>query len=311
MATSPALSSSSTPGRPSSVVLAAALAAVLLFWSGNYIVGKIALAHMSALTLVSFRFELSAVLLLGMYLSRRKRTALRPGDVWTFVYLGLLGFAVNQGCYMFGLAHTTSQHSVVIVALDPILILMLASALKLERLTFAKVIGMVICFFGVLLLETEHGSPMHSPLLTGDLITFAGAMGFSLYTVLGKRVSQSYDSLSMNTFNATSTAVLFLPVAVRQGMALDWKGVGWAGWAGLLYMAVLAAVTAYLLFYWLLRNMEASRVVAILYLQPVIVFLLSIPLLGEHLTWRVVASAGLVITGVYLAEHVFKGKATA
>jgi drug/metabolite transporter (DMT)-like permease len=301
---SPTATSTSIAGRPSRFALGAGLATVLLFWAGNYIVGKITLTHMSALTLVSFRFELSAALLLGMYFAQRRRTPLRARDVWRFAYLGLLGFGINQGCYVFGLAHTTSQHSVVIVALDPILILLLASAMKLEKLTAAKAIGMVICFFGVLLLETERGSPMHSPLLAGDLITFAGAMGFSLYTVLGKRVSGAYDTLSMNTFNATAAAILFLPLALHEGIRLDWKGVGWAGWAGLFYMGALAGVTSYLLFYWLLRHMEASRVVAMLYFQPVVVFLLSVPLLGERLTWRVVASAALVVLGVYLAERV-------
>ena len=59
----------------------------------------------------------------------------------------------------------------------------------------------------------------------------------------------------------------------------------------------------YVLFYWLLRHMEASRVVAINYFQPVVVFLLSIPLLGERPTMRLLESAGLVLLGVYLAER--------
>jgi drug/metabolite transporter (DMT)-like permease len=49
--------------------------------------------------------------------------------------------------------------------------------------------------------------------------------------------------------------------------------------------------------------MDASRVVVINYMQPVVVVLLSIPLLGEHPTGHLVASGGLVLLGVYLAEH--------
>jgi drug/metabolite transporter (DMT)-like permease len=50
--------------------------------------------------------------------------------------------------------------------------------------------------------------------------------------------------------------------------------------------------------------MDASRVVAVNYFQPVVVFLLSIPILGEHPTVRLLASAALVLLGVYLAERV-------
>jgi drug/metabolite transporter (DMT)-like permease len=299
----PAQLSGSSSKRPSSFLLAVALAAVLLVWSVNYTVGKLTLTHIDALTLASFRFELSATLLLALYFSQRRRTPLRARDIWTFVYLGFFGFAVNQGCFVLGLSLTTSEHSVLIIALGPILILLLASAMKLEKLTMGKCLGMAISFCGVLLLETEQGSPLHSPLLLGDVITLCGTLGFAIYTVLGKRVSASYDTLSMNTFNATAAAVIWLPLALRQGIRLDWKGVGLTGWAGLLYMVIFSAVAGYLLFYWLLRHMEASRVVVVNYLQPVVVVLLSIPLLGEHPTARLLESGALVLLGVYLAEH--------
>jgi len=297
-------SPSSDSHRPSGFALAMGLAGVLLVWSVNYIVGKITLAHMDALTLASFRMELVAAMLLVIYFAQRRRTPLRASDVWTFAYLGFFGYAVNQGCFVIGLGHTTSEHSVVIIAAAPILILLLASAAKLERLTAPKILGMVVCFFGVVLLETDQGSPAHSPLLAGDLITLAGTLGFSIYTVLGKRVARAYDTISMNTFNAVVGAALLSPLAVRQGLRLDWRAVGWVGWAGLLYMAALSAVVGYLLFYWLLRHMEASRVVAVNYFQPVVVFLLSIPILGEHPNGRLLASAALVLLGVYLAERV-------
>lgn len=292
--------------RPSSFLLAMGLAGVLTVWSVNYIVGKLTLAHIAAFTLVPFRAELVGLLLLAIYFAqpRARRTPLRARDIPTFAYLGFFGFVVNQGCFVLGLSYTTSQHSVVIIALGPIVILLLASVMKLEKLTPSKILGMAISFAGVVFLETEHGSPMNSPLLAGDLITLAGTLGFSLYTVLGKRVARSYDSISMNAFNASVAAIIFLPLAIHQAIKLDWKSVGWAGWVGMLYMAGVSAVIGYLLFYWLLRHMDASRVVAVNYFQPVAVFLLSIPILGERPTPRLVASAALVLLGVYLAERI-------
>ena len=303
MTPAPAPSNATSIARPSSWVLGATLAVVLLVWSVNYVVGKLTLTHLDALTLASFRFQLSATLLLAIYVSQGRRMPLRVRDVWTFLYLGFFGFAVNQGAFVIGLSLTTSQHSVVIIALGPILVLLFATALKLERLTTAKTLGLIICFCGVLLLEADQGSPLHSPLLLGDVITLVGTLGFSIYTVLGKRVASNYDAISMTTFNATAAALLWLPFAIRQGVRLDWEAVGWSGWAGLLYMVAFSSVGGYLLFYWLLGHMDASRVVVVNYLQPVVVVLLSIPLLGGRPTGWLVASGSLVILGVYLAEH--------
>jgi len=290
--------------RPSSLALALGLGAVLLLWSFNYIVGKVTLSHMDALTLAVLRAELVAILLLVIYLTQRERTPLRGRDIWVFSYLGFFGYVVNQGCFIVGLGSTTSGHSAVLIASSPIMILLLASAMRLERLTLAKLLGMTLCFAGVVILETEHGSPVHSPLLAGDLVTLTGVIGFSAYAVLGKKVARTYDTVSMNTFNAAAAAILLMPLAVRQGLRLDWRSVGWVGWTGFLYMASLSAVAGYLLFYWLLRHMDASRVVAVNYFQPVLVVLLSIPLLGERPTARLVVSAALVILGVYWAEQV-------
>jgi drug/metabolite transporter (DMT)-like permease len=289
--------------RPSTPLLVLGLIAVLLAWSINYIVGKITLTHFDALTLASFRFQISAVLLLALYFSRRGRAPLKAGDLWTFAYLGFFGYAINQGGFVIGLSLTTSEHSVIIVALGPILILAMARAMRLETLTAGKVFGMLISFSGVLLLETDSGSPLHSPLLLGDLITLAGTLGYSIYAVLAKRVAGAYDTISMNTFNASIGAILWLPLALRQGIRLNWAGVGLVGWVGLLYMVVCSAVGGYLIFYWLLRYMDASRVVVVNYLQPVVVVLLSIPLLGERPTSRLLASGTLVLFGVYLTEH--------
>jgi drug/metabolite transporter (DMT)-like permease len=298
------MDSDTPPRRPSSFALALGLGAVLLLWSLNYIVGKITLVHIDALTLAVLRAELVAVLLFVLYLAQRERTPLRRGDIWVFTYLGFFGYVVNQGCFIVGLGATTSSHSAVLIASSPMMILLLASAMRLERLTLSKLLGMAICFVGVVILETERGSPIHSPLLAGDLITLAGVIGFSAYVVLGKKVAPFYDTVSMNTFNATTAAILLMPLAVRQGMRLKWGSVGWVGWMGLLYMTFLSAVMGYLLFYWLLRHMDASRVVAVNYFQPVVVVLLSIPLLGERPTQRLVVSAALVLLGVYLAERV-------
>ena len=306
--TETAASGSTTPSnsafkRPSSVLLALTLALMLLLWSFNYIAGKIALRHLDPISLACFRIELAAIIMLPIYFSRRQRAALRLRDLWPFAYLGFWGVVVNQGLFTIGLNYTTSDHSAVIIAVGPIIILLLARIMKLEAVTPAKILGMAVAFAGVFLLEAENGSPVHSPFLVGDLITLSGTMGFALYTVLGKKVAGQYDAIAMNTFNCVAAAIMLLPLTVRQGMRLDWRAVGWPGWLGMIYMAAASSVAAYTLFYWVLRYMTASRVAAISYFQPVAVILLSVAFLNDHPTRNLLLGTALVLLGVYLAER--------
>jgi drug/metabolite transporter (DMT)-like permease len=276
---------------------------MLLMWSVNYVAAKIALVHFDPITLVAFRFEVAGAVMLAIYLAQRRRMALERRHIWIFAYLAFLGVVVNQGLFTIGLNYTTSAHSALIVAMDPILILALARAMGIESLTPGKVIGMGLAFVGIALLETENGSPAHSPLLFGDLISLGGAVGFSIYAVLAKRIADQYDAVALNTFNCVGAAILFLPLAIRQGIQLRWSSVPWQGWAGMCYMAVFSSVLAYLLFYWALRHMDASRVAVINYLQPILVILLATAFLSEHLTRHLLAGTALVLLGVYLAER--------
>jgi drug/metabolite transporter (DMT)-like permease len=302
-APAPTIAPEIDPSRPSKLTLAFWLLLMLVLWSGNYVAGKIALRTLDPITLVCLRLQLAAFIMLAIYFSRRERQPLRLRDAWPFLYLGFFGVVVNQGLFTVGLNYTTSDHSAVLIAIGPIIILLLARALKLEALTVAKVVGMAISFVGVYLLETEQGSPAHSPLLLGDIITFGGVIGFSIYAVLGKRLAARYDSIAMNTFNCVAAALLLLPLTIRQVIHLDWHSVGQGGWLGMVYMAVGSSVAAYTIFYWVLRYMTASRVGAVSYFQPVIVILLSMALLGERPSRMLLEGTTLVLLGVFLAER--------
>jgi drug/metabolite transporter (DMT)-like permease len=295
--------SSSSSDRPRRLILAISLAAITLMWSLNYFAAKIALRHMDALSLAVLRIPLAAFITLPIYFLRPNRTSFRARDLWTFTYLGFFGVIINQGGFAIGLSQTTSEHAVVIMALGPVLVLILARALKLEALTMAKVLGMAACSVGVVVLETEYGYPARSPLLTGDLVTLASITGFAICAVLGKQVVEGFDAVSMNTFLLVVSAVLVLPLALWQGTHLNWRSVGWAGWAGIFYMAGVSTVAAYTVFYWVLRYIEPSRVAAVNYIQPVIVISLSIPFLDEHPSWHLLSGGALVLIGVYLAER--------
>lgn len=276
---------------------------MLILWSLNYVAGKIALRTIDPVTLACFRLVLAALVMLPIYFARPNRTPLKAADIWPFTYLGFLGVILNQGLFTVGLNFTTSDHSAVIIAIGPVIVLLLARLLKLEVFTAGKILGMAISFVGVFLLETENGSPANSPFLLGDIITFFGVIGFAAYAVLGKRIVAQYDAIAMNTFNLVASAILLAPLTIRQSIHLNWKAVTVSGWLGMIYMALGSSIGAYTIFYWLLRYMSASRVAVLSYFQPVVVIVLSVMFLSEHPTRNLLIGTALVLVGVYLAER--------
>ena len=302
---------------PSRSVIGLSVAVVVALWSINFIAAKIALRHMPSVTVASFRVFLGGLVMLPAYflcsrlpafadaLKVRQR-GFSSGDLWTFFYLGLFGVVTNQMCFTVSLGYTSVSHAAVIVGMGPIYTLALAVLFRVEKASWRKGTGMAIAFAGVAVLASENGISLHSPSLLGDTIAMAGAVGFATYVVLGKRVAGKYDALTMTAFIHFTGAVVLFPLVLHQVWALNlatrWRQIPWESWAALLYMAVFSSAVAYLLYFWLLRYLEASQLSAFTYLLPVVATILGILWLGERGSPRQILGGVLALAGVYWVE---------
>jgi drug/metabolite transporter (DMT)-like permease len=310
----------SSKGRaPSRPVVASLIGLIVVIWAANFIAAKIGLRYFPPLTMASFRVCAAGLVMVPFYFALKRlqlpafaeaAAGRKPGftrrDLWTFLYLGFFGVSVNQFCFTLGLHYTSVSHSAVIVGMGPIYTLILAVLLGLERATWHKAVGMAIAFTGIAVLASEGGISAHSASLLGDGITMTGSLGFATYAVLGKRVAREYDALTMTAYNQFAGALLVLPLAVRQawimGGVWNWRAVPWQAWAAILYMALFGSAVAYVLYYWLLRYLEASQLSAFTYLLPVLASILGILTLGENGSWTQVVGGTLALCGVYWTE---------
>ncbi|MFB3826269.1 MAG: DMT family transporter [Bryobacteraceae bacterium] len=284
--------------------LYALIAFMVFVWSANFIVAKVALRHFPALLLAGMRAAVAAAFLLPAYWWRRRRNQEQwtredlPGLAW----LALFGVALNQFLFVVGLSRTSVAHSAIIAGLSPILVLTIASVVGLERFTSRKVAGMAVALMGVAILKSfEHAGS--GATWQGDLCIFLGGLSFALFTVFGKQATLRYSSLTVNTFAYAGGALALLPVTLWAGWRFPFAHVGAGGWLALVYMALFPSVIAYLIYYYALRRIAATRLSAFSYLQPLLATAMGVALLGEPLTTPVIAGGAVIFGGVYLAER--------
>jgi drug/metabolite transporter (DMT)-like permease len=289
---------------PNPATLYAMISLMILIWTVNFIAAKIAFRHMPTLMVVTSRLELAALVMSAIYFFAPRHTKLNREDVKTFVLLGIFGVVINQGGFSLGLKYTTVGHSAIIIAIAPVIVMLLAGLSGLESITRGKIIGIAFSFVGVIILASENGfGSFGSSTISGDLITATSVVGYSIYAVLAKRVVDRYDTVTMNFFNFLVAAVCILPLSIHEWIRLDWRSVGWVGWMSLAYMAVMSSVVGYLIYYWALRHMDASRLATTTYIEPVFATILGAIFLGERLTAHLLTGGGLVLTGVYITER--------
>ena len=275
-------------------------------WAGNYVVGKIALQAFSPVLLFCLRISMAGVLILPIYWWERHH---RPGPAWTLrdvtqlVILGLFGVALNQFLFVVGLSRTSVAHSSIFANMTPILILLLASARGLERLTGWKLVGVTVALAGVVLLRKLDTNSHGEATLAGDFLTFCGALAFSIFTVLAKPQTKRYGGVTVNTFAYAGGGLLMAPVTLWQAAGFNFRAVPLSAWAAVFYMAFLPSVICYLIYYYALARMEASRLAAFSYLQPVLAIVFGIMVLQEHVTFALVVSGLVIFIGVYITER--------
>jgi len=284
--------------------LGAMLALMIASWSVNFIAAKIALRHLPALTLVCLRLELATVVMAVIYGLAPRRTKLDRRDIGLFFLLGILGVIVNQGGFTYGLKFTSVGHSSVLIALSPVMVLLLARFAGLETISRRKAIGIALCFTGAMALASERGlGSFGSETLSGDSITFVSVTGYAMWAVMAKKAIAKYDTISMCFFNFLAAGICLAPFTIYSCARLDWRHVGWAGWAGLGYMVVFSSVVGYLIYFWALGHMDASRVAAAVYIEPILAMGLAIVILGERLTAHLFIGSVFILSGVYITER--------
>jgi drug/metabolite transporter (DMT)-like permease len=276
-----------------------------VWWSLNYVVAKFALREFPALLASGVRMVFAGALMFSVYWYRQAAGTVAPwsrADLKKLIFLGMVGVGLNQFFFVVGISLTTVSHGAIMIGLSPILVLLLASAARLEKLTTMKLLGMFTAFSGVAVLQLS-ASKANGASLVGDILVFCAGLTFAIYTVSGKRQTAKLDGVVVNTFAYVGTAVAMLPITIAYSVGFDYSRITWVAWASLVYMAVFPSVICYSIYYYALGHVPASRVAAFSYLQPVLATTMAMPLLGEHLTKSLIMGGALVLTGVFLAER--------
>ena len=70
--------------------------------------------------------------------------------------------------------------------------------------------------------------------------------------------------------------------------------------AALFYLAIVGSVIAFLLYYWLVQNMNVTNTMLIALVTPVVAVTLGVLVLNEELNWRTLVGGAMIMLGISL-----------
>ncbi len=275
---------------------------VTFLWSTSWVLIKIGLEDIPALTFAGLRYTLAFVCLLPFALRSRRLVSLRaqPAGMWVqLIILGLLFYTVTQGAQFLSLFYLPAMTTSVMLNFTTVLVALLGILLLRERPSLLQWGGVLLYLAGVLF----YFYPLSLPggQVIGLIVAGAAVLANALSAILGRHINRSgaVDPMAVTIVSMGSGAVVMLVAGLKvQGL----PRLSPVHWALILWLAVVNSALAFTLWNRTLRTLSAMESSIINSTMLVQIALLAWLFLGKSLTWRQAAGMVLVAAGTLIVQ---------
>lgn len=223
-------------------------------------------------------------------------------DYGRIFLLGLLNVPLNQLLYLNGVKYTTPANSALLYAMTPALVFIFTLIRHSERPTLGKVIGIVLAVVGAGIIMMEHGATVAPEHTLGNILIFIAVIAWSLFTMLGRPMVLKYGAVYVTAVNMILGAIIYLPIGLLMGGIGDIGNISGTSWVAILYLAAIASVLNYILWYYALAKLETTKVAIFQNLQPIMTTVMALYLGRVVLTPQLGAGGVLTLAGVLIVQ---------
>jgi len=276
-------------------------------WSTGFIAAKYSMQNADPFVFLCLRFTITTValipilLLFGVALPRRIwsfRHDMVTGALLHCGYLGFLFWPIKNG--------VPSGIVAIIIGVQPILTMILASLYIGEHLDFRKVAGLLIGFVGIsIVIIGKYGITLD---LSGGLDLFD--LGMCLVSLMSMALGVFYQKKfcdqsqllpgTLMQYVAGSLATAFFALLFIETWTIDWTP---AFGIALTWQVLGLSIGAVMLLMYIIKNDEVGRLSSMFYLVPPLVVVEAHFLFGETLGTLSIAGMMVCIMGVYLVSR--------
>lgn len=275
-----------------------------IIWGSTWLFIKLGLEDLPPFLFAGLRFVIASVFLWVILWVRRVRLPRIRRDWLVMVGTGLLTFSMDYGLIYWGENHIPAGLTSILFSTLPLFVLLLAHFfLRNERMTRWSLGGILVGLAGVTLIFSKQLQLADALAFWGSLAVLGAALAAAISSVLVRRFAQHLDPMVLTTIQMTAGCIPLVALGlVLEGSPIHFHWTAMA-WTSLLYMAFIGSALAFVLLYWLLKQIGPVRAGLIIPFTTVVAVLLGVIVLGEAFTWRTGVGGALVLGGLTLATR--------
>ncbi|HEX6121813.1 MAG TPA: DMT family transporter, partial [Ktedonobacterales bacterium] len=247
-----------------------------VLWAGTYTAGKIALQALSPVELNALRFSIAALVLAPLVIRRRHQLRLDRHTLLVLAQLSLLGFVLNKAFEYFGLALSTASDVALLISTESLFTALLSWTVLRERVTRAGIAALVVGLAGVYLVVERGlvpnlgGGGAGAARVLGDVLVIVSLLLEAGYTIRGKSLLGRVPALPLVSLTLMGGLLVWLPAGAVAVAHSGLPHLSGGEWLAVLYMALVATVAGYWLWFHALSMVDASAAAPTLFIQPLL-----------------------------------------
>lgn len=274
----------------------------VIFWGVSFIATKYLLDYISPETIISMRLILAVSLLFPAALLTNRSFKINYKSHFYILILALIG-VFHLWIQVTGMKFTTASNTGWIIGTAPVFIALLGMIFLKEKISIINTIGIIIATFGLLLLVGK-GNPFSINFFEhkGDILVLASAFTWGAYSIFNKKISLVYSPLMTILYLFVMMAILIIPFNINHLVIDSVINLPVLGWISILFLGLFCSGVSYVIWAYALRELEAKKVGAYLYFEPLVTVGAAALLLREEITLLMMISGIIITTGVMLVN---------
>lgn len=267
------------------------IALSLLFLASNSIFCKLALVnnYIDAYSFTILRLLFGAITLVLIYFYKTKKIYFSKKINWLSSFM-LFSYAI---CFSYSFMNIDAGMGTLLLFTVVQIVMVLFSLFQKEKITVQKFFGVILALFGLAYLLYPKDS-FEISLFHAFLMIIAG-VSWAIYTILGKKSSDSLYNTMDNFVKSLIFIVIFYILFLPENMFITNKGLLLAFISGSITSAI-----GYVLWYEVLPKMQFITAGIIQLFAPIISIVISIIFLNESLSMTLFLSATMIFIGIIL-----------
>ncbi|MFZ7132738.1 MAG: DMT family transporter [Eubacteriales bacterium] len=266
-----------------------------LVWGSGFVAVKSALDNLSPMYIMISRFGLAWIFIMVVFhkkLKQVKRTDLKPGIIiGSFLFLG---FATQT----IGLQYTLAGKQAFLTGTNVVMVPFIFWLVKKEKTDIYNLVSAFLMFIGIGLLTLNH--TLGAGLNKGDLLTLLCAFFFACHIVSIGIYVRKYDPIILTMIQFGVTCILSV---IWMGLFEDFNlFIPTDGLFEIIFLACFSTFLAFLLQNICQKHTTPSHAAIILSQESFIGSILSILLLGDIFTSKMIIGCIMIFLAIITAE---------